>query len=86
MTQTEFVRSLGFHQSTATDWKRRGWIVFGADGSVDVDASRSRLLEARGTLGPLAGRAKSRRSPWSRYPGCTTRRAIESGRRIRGHE
>ena len=76
VTQQEFAQLMHVHGGTVSRWKSRGWIVV-ADGLVDVEASKERLLLKRGTLGPIDNRAASKRSGWSKSPHCTTHRALE---------
>ena len=83
MTQTELALSLGFSQSAATGWKRRGWLVFNADGSVDAEASKARLIEKRGHLGPMTSRERSKRSGWSHGPHCKTHGGFKSYQELR---
>lgn len=83
MTQTEFAMSLGFSESAATTWKRRAWLVFLEDGSVDVEASKARLIENRGHLRPMTRREKSQRSGWSKGPACKTYGGFEAYKKLR---
>ena len=80
MTPTALAVSLGFNKSTGSLWRRRSWLVFNPDGSLDVDASKARLTEKRGHLGPLTKREQSLYSSWRREPACKTYGAFEAQR------
>jgi hypothetical protein len=84
MTPRQFAVSLGFDQQTGYLWKTKGWLVLHDDGSVNVEASKARLIAERGTLGPLTQRQKSKRSGWSKGPHCETRNGFNNWRRING--
>ena len=84
MNQTEFAKLMQVHQGTVTRWKDRGWLVMAGDCQVDVEASKARLLERRGTLGKIDARKASKRSGWSRSPHCTTHRALQIHREWNG--
>jgi hypothetical protein len=75
LNQQEFAQLMHVHGGTVSRWKSRGWLVM-ADGLVDVEPSKERLLEKRGTLGPIDNTAASKRSGWSKSPHCTTRNAL----------
>ena len=47
MKQSEFAALHGVSRKTVTTWKARGWLVFGADGAVDVEASNALLAKYR---------------------------------------
>ena len=83
MTPAEFARSLGFHKQTGFTWKQKGWLVFAADGSVDVAASKARLIAERGSLKPMSMRQRSKRSGWSKGPHCETHNGFKSYRELR---
>lgn len=38
MKQSEFAALHGVSRKTVTTWKARGWLVFGADGGVNLKA------------------------------------------------
>ena len=84
MNQQDFGKLMGVHGGTVTLWKQRGWLVMKGDCQVDVEASKARLLEKRGTLGKLGNRAASKRSAWSKAPHCTTHRALQIHREWNG--
>ena len=79
LNQSEFAKLMRVHQATVTRWKQMGWIVM-ADGAVDVEASKERLLLKRGTLGKIDATAASKRSGWSKRPHCLTHNALECQR------
>ena len=83
MNQQDFGKLMGVHGGTVTRWKEKGWLVMSGDCQVDVEASKARLLERRGTLGKIDARKASKRSGWSKAPHCTTHRALESHRRFK---
>ena len=47
VSQADFARLIRVDRSVVTRWKQAGRLVLGADGLVDVDASRARLAETR---------------------------------------
>jgi len=47
MNQSEFAALHGVSRKTVTTWKTRGWLVFGADGEVDAEASNALLAKYR---------------------------------------
>ncbi|KTT24251.1 hypothetical protein SB14R_10410 [Pseudomonas oryzihabitans] len=47
MKQSEFAALHGVSRKTVTTWKARGWLVFDADGAVDVEASNALLAKYR---------------------------------------
>lgn len=49
MNQSEFAKLHGVSRKTATMWKDRGWLVFLADGTIDVSASNANLDRYRNT-------------------------------------
>ena len=84
MTPAEFARSLGFHKQTGYTWRQNGWIVFADDGSVDIAATKARLIAERGSLKPMSMRQRRKRSGWSRGPHCETHNGFSNWRRING--
>jgi hypothetical protein len=84
MNQLEFAKHMGVGQSTVTKWKHRGWLVMAGDCVVDVERSKARLLEKRGTLGDVGKREGKKASPWRLGPHCKTNRAHEQHRRWNG--
>jgi len=76
MNQQDFAAMMRVNQSTVSRWKSRGWLVF-VEGLIDVDASKKRLLDRRGTLGRIDSTAASKRSGWSKAPHCQSYRAFE---------
>lgn len=84
MNQAEFAKLLQMPPSMVTVWKQRGWLVMKGDCEVDVEASKARLLEKRGTLGRVGKKKAKRASPWSKGPNCNTNRAHKIHREWEG--
>ena len=83
MNQKDFADLLQFPPSVVTKWKQRGWLVMLGDCEVDVEASKARLLEKRGTLDRVSKKKAKQASPWARGPNCDTRKDHESNRRFK---
>lgn len=77
MNQTEFAGLLGLPPSLVTIWKQRGWVVMASAHEVDVEASKAKLMEKRGTLGRLGKARAKQASPWGKRPHCNINRAEE---------
>ena len=84
MNQKDFATLMRVPAPTVTKWKQRGWLVMAGDCEVDVEASKARLLEKRGTLKKMSKREASKLSGWSRSPHCTTHRALQLHREFNG--
>lgn len=55
MKQSEFAALHGVSRKTVTTWKARGWLVFGADGEVDAEASNAPLAPPERYRGSYPG-------------------------------
>lgn len=69
INQSEFAVLMKTDTGCVTRWKQKGWLVI-EGGLVNVEASKARLLEKRGTLGKMTPRQKAQRSSWSHNPAC----------------
>jgi hypothetical protein len=76
MNQKQFAQHVGANQATVSRWKERGWLVFAEPGVIDPEATKARLIEMRGQVGPMNQTQARRLSGWSRSPHCETHRAF----------
>jgi hypothetical protein len=85
MNQKQFAQLLGVYSTRVSHYKARGWMVYHADGSVDVEASMQRIAANKiGGLRPATRREASQASHWGRGPHCNTQSARKAWATIEG--
>ena len=83
MSRASFARSIGVPKTTIARWDECGYLVRTADGEIDAEASKARIIEKNGSLRPMTKSQASRQSAWSKGPHCKTHAAKQAWRGAR---